>query len=111
MASDDESDTTEDDDSLPEIDEEAIKKLDEAIIAAEDAEVSFFLVCPNCGGRDLGVIPADPVAAASTVSLWESQYLCRACGHEGVPLIFDDEEVYQKFRESKGGSIDVVVGT
>jgi hypothetical protein len=102
MAFDDSSDPVENDDSPIEVGEEAIKKLDEEIIAAEENEVSFFLVCPNCGGRDLGSVPSEVDAAASILAPWENRHFCHICGFDGVPLLFDDEEVYQKFRESRG---------
>jgi hypothetical protein len=111
MAFDDRSDSMGDDDPIPEVDEAAIRKLDEEIIAAEDNEVAFFLVCPNCGGRDLGVVPSEVDAAASTLTPWENRHFCHTCNFEGVALLFDDEEIYQKFRESRGGIIHGTVGT
>lgn len=110
MAFDDSKLDSMEDDSLVEVDEEAIQKLDEAIIAAEAGERSFFLVCSNCGSRDLGVIPMDVVAAASTLGTWEERYVCRNCGHEGAPLLFDDEEAYEKFCELRGGGSSGNVG-
>jgi predicted RNA-binding Zn-ribbon protein involved in translation (DUF1610 family) len=103
-------DLDEGDDSFSEVSEEEIRKLDEAIIAAEANEKTFFLVCPSCGSRDLGVIPRDVVAAASTIGTWEERYVCRSCGHEGAPLLFDDEEAYEKFCESKGAGTQGGVG-
>jgi hypothetical protein len=103
-------DLDEGDDSFSEVSEEEIRKLDEAIIAAEANEKTFFLVCPSCGSRDLGVIPSDVDAASSGLAPWENRFFCRVCGHESVPLLFDDEEAYEKFCESKGGGTQGGVG-
>jgi predicted nucleic acid-binding Zn-ribbon protein len=100
----------ESDDEEVEVDEASLENLDKVIMAAQDAERSFFLACSNCGSRSLSIIPSDVVAAASTLGTLEERYVCRSCGHEGVPLIFDDEETHRKFCESKRGGSQGDVG-
>jgi len=43
--------------------------------------------CPSCGSKNI----------FSYLSVIGMNYLCKDCGFQGVPFIFDSEEDYQVF--------------
>jgi hypothetical protein len=64
--------------------------------------------CPRCGSKVISGVKHD--------SAWKSIYLpsagiyaCSACGYEGVPILFDSEDEYEKFEKyvKKRGKPDI----
>jgi len=52
--------------------------------------------CANCGGLDL-TIPNASLFAPKGLESVMGGYLCRECGHEGTPIVFDDGRSYERF--------------
>lgn len=52
--------------------------------------------CADCGSRQ---VRGDRVPDARLLGTDESRYyVCKACGHQGMPLLFDDPADYAAFR-------------
>ena len=53
--------------------------------------------CPNCGSRHIyqGNI-SDGILSGYT-----TRYVCKQCGHIGMPVEFSDEKDYHEFFQSK----------
>ena len=56
--------------------------------------------CISCGSRNIrsGTI-SDGVLPGYTDAL--ATYVCDDCNHQGLPVVFDTEEEYQKFLKAK----------
>ena len=56
--------------------------------------------CISCGSRNIrsGTI-SDGVLPGYTDAL--ATYVCDDCNHQGLPIVFDTEEEYQKFLKAK----------
>lgn len=55
--------------------------------------------CISCGSRNIrsGTI-SDGVLPGYTDAL--AAYVCEDCNHQGIPIVFDSEEEYEKFLEA-----------
>jgi len=54
--------------------------------------------CMKCGSCDL-TIP--PESLKDIRAIQSGVYYCKKCEWAGVPVIFEDEELYEKFMESR----------
>jgi len=54
--------------------------------------------CMKCAGCDL-TIP--PESLKDIRAIQSGVYYCKKCGWMGVPVVFEDEEQYKKFLESR----------
>ena len=53
--------------------------------------------CPNCGSRRI----YQGRMGDGILTGYTSRDVCRNCGYQGMPIIFDSEKEYKKFLESK----------
>lgn len=53
--------------------------------------------CPNCGSRRI----YQGRMGDGVLTGYTSRDVCRNCGYQGMPIIFDSEKEYKKFLESK----------
>jgi len=53
--------------------------------------------CPNCGSKHIytGNL-SDGVLTGYT-----SRHVCKQCGYQGIPILFDNEKDYQHFLKNK----------
>lgn len=49
--------------------------------------------CPKCGSRKI----FQGRLSDGVLTGYNSRNVCRECGYQGPPLIFDSEEYYKKF--------------
>jgi len=54
-------------------------------------------VCPNCGSNKI----YQGRMGDGVLTGYSSRDVCRNCGYQGMPIIFDSEKEYNKFMESK----------
>jgi len=61
--------------------------------------------CPNCGSVELSVPPTNVDGFVGAAAL-DGRMYCKACGREGLPILFDGEEEYHTFLSGiKEGSV------
>jgi len=53
--------------------------------------------CPNCGSRKI----YQGRMGDGVLTGYTNRDVCRNCGYQGMPIIFDSEKEYKKFLESK----------
>ena len=53
--------------------------------------------CPNCGSRKI----YQGRMGDGVLTGYTTRDVCRDCGYQGMPIIFDSEQDYKKFLESK----------
>ena len=64
------------------------------------------IACPNCGSRRI----YQGTMGDGVLTGYTSRNVCRNCGYQGMPIIFDSEKDYKKFLKRKSldkKSIDV----
>ena len=54
------------------------------------------IACPKCGSRKI----FHGRLKEGALSGYTPKEVCRDCGYQGMPLIFDDVEAYKKFLEA-----------
>jgi DNA-directed RNA polymerase subunit RPC12/RpoP len=55
------------------------------------------IACPNCGSRKI----FQGRLRDGLLTGYTSKNVCRECGYQGMPIIFDSETDYIKFLKSK----------
>jgi RNA polymerase subunit RPABC4/transcription elongation factor Spt4 len=59
--------------------------------------------CPNCGSRKI----YQGRMGDGVLTGYTSREVCRNCGYQGMSIIFDSEQEYKKFLESKKLNKDI----
>jgi len=54
------------------------------------------IACPKCGSRKI----FQGRLKEGVLTGYTSKEVCRDCGYQGIPIIFDDVENYKKFLEA-----------
>lgn len=54
------------------------------------------MACMNCGSADISGLKFDSAWKKGSLPV-SGIYCCQKCGYEGLPIIFDNMEIYEKF--------------
>ena len=55
------------------------------------------LSCPNCGSKNI----FQGTLRNGVLTGYTTRYVCRNCGYQGMPIIFNSENEYEKFLNEK----------
>jgi rRNA maturation protein Nop10 len=55
------------------------------------------IACPNCGSKKI----FQGTMGDGVLTGYTTRSVCKNCGYQGMPIIFDTEENYQKFLKEK----------
>ena len=58
-----------------------------------DEQLLEIIACPNCGSRRI----YQGTMGDGVLTGYTSRNVCRNCGYQGIPVIFDTEQEYHKF--------------
>lgn len=54
--------------------------------------------CPKCGSKNI----SHGTIRDGILDGYVNRYVCRECGYQGMPIIFDSEKEYKAFLKSIG---------